>query len=320
MPEKRRKGNLTGRLYQCWAEKSRASFHLIVAMAAMMMYILAKMLDLPSMNKAANLLFAANMVLYLIQWNQNKLYQFSNLSRHVKGIPARKLRVINGVYLLSVLLLIAGTVLLIGMLPLQMLTDRIGNWLYLLISDVLGGLLGKSQNAEALKVSREARRPAGLMDGAGFLAGGPGSPSVGPWVMAAACAVGVVFLAVCVVYLYRALWKRMKWELDDEVVVLNKEEKVSSLAGGIRAVRSSFGHSTEERIRRVYKKYIRKRMKKGSIVLPSWTPREIEDAVGGQNAGAERWEIHELYERARYADHVVSAEDLERARRILKNP
>lgn len=312
------KGRVSGRIYRKWVERPRESFHLVLAMLAVMMYILSKMLRLPMLEAGADILFILNMVLYIIQWNQNRIYQFSNLSRHVKGIPAQKLRMINGMYLLVILLLIAGVSFVIMMLPLGTVFDWLGKWLYTLISCVLGALLGRSESGGTVRVDRDMRKAEGFDAAAGSLTDHSVLDFAGRGVLAAGCAVGVLFLAVCLISLYQMLWKRICFKLDEDVVLLEREELVSPLKNKLQAVRRSLGHGIEERIRRNYRRYVRRRMKKGSILNQAWTPAEIEEFIGMNGRKEDGRELCALYEKARYGDHASTSEDLERSFAIIK--
>ncbi len=311
-------GKLSGRIYKKWVEKSRESVHLILAMLAVMMYILSKMLKLSKLETGADILFIVNLVLYMVQWNQNRIYQFSNLSRHVKGIPDRKLRMINRIYLLIILLLLAGVTFLILLLPLKGMFDLGGKWLYVLISYILGEALGKPETGGTVSVTREVKRVEGSDGSSAFLTDYLAVNTADRWILAAGCVIGVLLLTVCLVYLYRLMWKKISFDFDEEIVVLEKEERFTPLKRRLQAVRKSSYDGIEEQIRRNYRRYIRKRVKKGDVLNQSWTPKEIQEFIGVDYLHQESVEMCELYERARYANHACTSEELKRSSVLLK--
>ena len=105
----------------------------------------------------------------------------------------------------------------------------------------------------------------------------------------------------------------MGTELDKREFVSPKMErnKVKRTSSGDKL--RFFDRSTEGRIRKLYYRSIRRRLRSGKTPSRSMTPSQIEALASlSQNPGADQ--LHEAYEKARYDTEGCAKEDLEKAK------
>lgn len=121
-------------------------------------------------------------------------------------------------------------------------------------------------------------------------------------------------LVLLLVAIYRKLTSRREGtELDKREFVSPKMErnKVKRTSSGEKL--RFFDRSTEGRIRKLYYRSIRRRLRSGKTPSRSMTPSQIEALASlSQYPGADQ--LHEAYEKARYDTEGCAKEDLEKAK------
>lgn len=118
-------------------------------------------------------------------------------------------------------------------------------------------------------------------------------------VLKAAVAAGIVFLAAYGIYrIYRKYKQKMPdEEIQESSTFLWKEERVKKRKNR-RTIREFFTGSNNMKIRKMYKKFVKGRMKKGRNLPASCTPEEIRIELFPEVSGGPK--MTEYYEMARY--------------------
>ncbi len=143
-----------------------------------------------------------------------------------------------------------------------------------------------------------------------------------PWVMAASKIVSILLLLWLAFMTLRMIFSALKtaaakfsddWE--DEVIFIRKPGE--SPGGRMeKAKKKETWRSPDRRIRRLYKRAVKRRLKAG--VLGSETPLELEQKAGFQKE-LKACDIHELYEKARYAQAECTKEEVKQCVHIFSN-
>lgn len=108
---------------------------------------------------------------------------------------------------------------------------------------------------------------------------------------------------------------------EDEIIFLGKEEE--EIRKGLKAeLKKERWSSPDRKIRRLYKKAVKRRIKEG--IRGSETPSELEAKAGlyfgkGSPAGQNFYIAHELYEKARYGKTACTKEEVKQCMHIFSN-
>lgn len=140
--------------------------------------------------------------------------------------------------------------------------------------------------------------------------------------------VGVVYLAVwCFYRLYRRFYEHQEDGSDkSEFLWKNPLSKERTGKKQEKRKRLEIGN-VNQRIRQMYKRYVRRQFGKKSAVPPAMTPTELENSIleqepaGGQNGkedDAQMMQRVEIYEKARYSKCGCGKEDMEAMKQNLK--
>lgn len=297
----RKSKKLSDRMYKKWVERFRMSFHAGVGIVCALLYLFlanSKTLIPP---EAALWLYGINFIIALLQWNHHRLYRFANSSRYMKGIPEKKLQVINGMYLLIFFLIIGAITVLLMQLPLM----KIGTFMAILIRDVLRFVFsGFAKTTIDTTGGQDTEMHMEMHDYVAALKGdAPVNTMFGRMFERLMVGFGLVFTCFLVIYtlvkIYRSIWEKVRFQFDDEVLRIEKEEKNTRIMMKSSVLAATFHKDTGAQFRRAYRKMIQKHLKKGSRVNPAWTPGEIE-TFAGLAEEEEYQKIHEMYECIRY--------------------
>lgn len=292
---------LSNRMYKKWVERFRMSFHVGVGIVCIFLYLILDNIKTPVPPVAALWIFGINFIIALVQWNHHRLYRFANSSRYMKGIPEKKLQVINGMYLLVFSLLISGITFLFMQLPLM----EIGTSIAIRLRDLLRFIFsGFAKTAISSSAGEEAGMNMGMIDYFADLRGdAPVDTAFGRFLEKIMIVFGIVLTCILVVYtfvtIYRKIWEKVRFQFDDEVLKIEKDEKTVQMQKKPISFPNRFQRDAASQFRKHYRKMIRRRLKKGSNVNPAWTPEEIEAFVGLSGEEGNQ-KIHEMYECIRY--------------------
>lgn len=309
---------LSKRAYKKWVERFRMSFHVEIGIVCAFLYLILANVNTVIPPEAALLLFGIDFLVALIQWNQHRLYRFANSSRYMKGIPEEKLQVINGMYLVLFLFLTGGLAFLLLQLPLV----EIGTSAVLWIRDVLRSVFsGFARTAMDSAVAETTSAP-GMLDYFAELRGDRTTGAVGKIFEKVVIVFGICLTCILVIYalvtLYRTVWQKVRFQFDDEVTMIEKEDREERMGKKRISFADEMRRDPRTQFRKAYRKMIRRRMKKGSAPNPAWTPEEIEAFAGLQKNEGQNQKIHEMYEKIRYAEDEIDKTELEELRKLMK--
>lgn len=277
-------------------------------------YFLALFYNCPRFGRFAVFGLMADILLLVFYENHEGLQDFLDVRRNIRTLPYRQIRRGNGLMLAGVVIVLLVLFLCTGFFMDNSLLMALGAMLMRFIRSVIEKLLDTEEAPSGDTGLLQPELPENPGDGMGHFgqeaASGAGISPV--WDVVAWCiliALGILLLAVAV----RCIWKlvlafsgremrRGEQEelLQDEVTELSEERKKKTAAAP--------GHGAEGRIRRNYKKEIRRKRRenrKRGPVDPAFTPAQVEDdsVYCSQVTEEERrhWkELHVLYEKARY--------------------
>lgn len=309
---------LSNRMYKKWVERFRMPFHVGVGIVCIFLYLILDNIKTAVPPAAALWIFGINFIIALVQWNHHRLYRFANSSRYMKGIPEKKLQVINGMYLLVFSLLIGGITFLFMQLPLM----EIGTSIAIRLRDLLRFIFsGFAKTAISSSAGEEAGMNMGMLDYFADLRGdAPVNTAFGRFLEKIMIVFGIVLTCILVVYtfvtIYRKIWEKVRFQFDDEVLKIEKDEKTVQMQKKPISFKNRFQRDAASQFRKHYRKMIRRHLKKGSNVNPAWTPEEIEAFVGLSGEEGNQ-KIHEMYECIRYGRKEEF--DVREAERLQQN-
>ena len=248
----------------------------------------------------------------LIHTNQQGIYDYMRMNKDVSHVPKRQIYLINTLLLTGFLILTGGCMFLFVHLPYRNVIDAVKTVFVAVIRWILQLLLRKGSAPEEEIITQETEP---------FFQNLPRSQNVS-WfarileylfLIIAVVSIAAI-LVLLLVAIYRKLTSRREGtELDKREFVSPKMErkKVKRTSSGDKL--RFFDRSTEGRIRKLYYRSIRRRLRSGKTPSRSMTPSQIEALASlSQNPGADQ--LHEAYEKARYDTEGCAKEDLEKAK------
>ena len=218
---------LSNRIYKKWVERFRMPFHVGVGIVCIFLYLILSNIKTAVPPVAALWLFGINFIIALVQWKHHRLYRFANSSRYMKGIPEKKLQIINGMYFLVFLFLIGGITFLFMQLPLMEIGTSIGIRLRDLLRFIFSGF---AKTAISSSVGEEAGMNMGMIEYFADLRGdAPVNTVFGRFLEKIMIVLGIVLTCILIGYtfvtIYRKIWEKVRFQFDDEVLKIEKDEK-----------------------------------------------------------------------------------------------
>lgn len=266
----------------------------------------------PFFADCAYAVFVVDIFSVLIHTNQQGIYDYMRMNKDVSHVPKRQIYLINTLLLTGFLILTGGCMFLFVHLPYRNVIDAVKTVFVAVIRWILQLLLRKGSAPEEEIITQETEP---------FFQNLPRSQNVS-WfarileylfLIIAVVSIAAI-LVLLLVAIYRKLTSRREGtELDKREFVSPKMErkKVKRTSSGEKL--RFFDRSTEGRIRKLYYRSIRRRLRSGKTPSRSMTPSQIEALASlSQNPGADQ--LHEAYEKARYDTEGCAKEDLEKAK------
>lgn len=277
------------------------------------------------------------LILFVVNKSLCNTSKFLKLNEGMQNMPSREIKGMSRMLLtVFVLFFTAGMILLQNMPVGQLLTaagtmmKNIMRRLFLLIIQLLSGE-GEEVAEKTESVGQELMLPAAAGEAPMFL-------QVLEQIIKSALYIG---LAAAVVYLtakvFYTVYKRFYAQQNshgDESEFLWQNSPVKERIESIKRKKEQReGGSLNQKMRYMYKKYIRKRAGKKTVIPSAYTPWELENSIAaeiGQNAGQDHTgrdaELSDaacrrirLYEKARYSSHACTREDLDEMKKMLKS-
>lgn len=229
-----------------------------------------------------------------------QFWEFAGKNRHVANLPIKAMKKIS-----AGILGMGMALLVLFMLPAAIYQKE--------PLEKLDFEMSENQNPVILETHREDSGPDYMMEE--LLRIKAAAKKTPPWMKTASKIVCMLmllwisYLAIRMIFL--AIKKAVEtfsddWE--DEVVFLDRGEESSGKKGEERR-KEKYWRSYGGKIRRLYKKLIKRRLKES--IYGSETPAELEKRAGLHNE-KEVYAIHELYEKARYAEEECTKEEVKR--------
>ena len=266
----------------------------------------------PFFADCAYAVFVVDIFSVLIHTNQQGIYDYMRMNKDVSHVPKRQIYLINTLLLTGFLILTGGCMFLFVHLPYRNVIDAVKTVFVAVIRWILQLLLRKGSAPEEEIITQETEP---------FFQNLPRSQNVS-WfarileylfLIIAVVSIAAI-LVLLLVAIYRKLTSRREGtELDKREFVSPKMErkKVKRTSSGEKL--RFFDHSTKGRIRKLYYRSIRRRLRSGKTPSRSMTPSQIEALASlSQYPGADQ--LHEAYEKARYDTEGCAKEDLEKAK------
>lgn len=300
------------KLYQFYCRHSLAVFHVILLAAAGVLCLVNYYTKDPFFADCAYAVFVVDIFSVLIHTNQQGIYDYMRMNKDVSHVPKRQIYLINTLLLTGFLILTGGCMFLFVHLPYRNVIDAVKTVFVAVIRWILQLLLRKGSAPEEEIITQETEP---------FFQNLPRSQNVS-WfarileylfLIIAVVSIAAI-LVLLLVAIYRKLTSRREGtELDKREFVSPKMErnKVKRTSSGDKL--RFFDRSTEGRIRKLYYRSIRRRLRSGKTPSRSMTPSQIEALASlSQYPGADQ--LHEAYEKARYDTEGCAKEDLEKAK------
>ena len=278
------------------------------------------------------------LILFVVHRSLRNTSKFLKLNEGMQNMPSREIKGMSRMLLtVFVLFFTAGMILLQNMPVGQLLTaagtmmKNIMRRLFLLIIQLLSGE-GEEAAEKAESVGQELMMPAAAGEAPVFL-------QVLEQIIKSALYIGLaaagVYLTAKVLY---AVYKRFYAQQNspgDESEFLWQNSPVKERIASIKRKKEHWeGGSLNQKMRYVYKKYIRKKAGKKTVIPAAYTPWELENSISadekGQNAGKDHTGRDtalsdaaclriRLYEKARYSSHACTRQDLNEMKKMLKS-
>ena len=266
----------------------------------------------PFFADCAYAVFVVDIFSVLIHTNQQGIYDYMRMNKDVSHVPKRQIYLINTLLLTGFLILTGGCMFLFVHLPYRNVIDAVKTVFVAVIRWILQLLLRKGSAPEEEIITQETEP---------FFQNLPRSQNVSWFARILEylfLIIAVVSIAAILVLLLVAIYRKLTSRR--EGTELDKREFVSPKMERNKVKRTSFGEklrffdrSTEGRIRKLYYRSIRRRLRSGKTPSRSMTPSQIEALASlSQYPGADQ--LHEAYEKARYDTEGCAKEDLEKAK------
>lgn len=266
----------------------------------------------PFFADCAYAVFVVDIFSVLIHTNQQGIYDYMRMNKDVSHVPKRQIYLINTLLLTGFLILTGGCMFLFVHLPYRNVIDAVKTVFVAVIRWILQLLLRKGSAPEEEIITQETEP---------FFQNLPRSQNVSWFARILEYLffiIAVVSIAAILVLLLVAIYRKLTSRR--EGTELDKREFVSPKMKRNKVKRTSsgeklrfFDRSTEGRIRKLYYRSIRRRLRSGKTPSRSMTPSQIEALASlSQYPGADQ--LHEAYEKARYDTEGCAKEDLEKAK------
>lgn len=297
-------------LQRCPSASSVASF--------LAVYMIAGFMQRPCLMQLSYYEAFLFLILFAIHKNLENTAGFLKSSQGIANLPSGQIKGMNRMLLVLFLLFLTAAMVLMQYLPSGYLLQGTGGLLLLILRSILKILIWifSGKTSEPDMSGSIAAEPAVLPEA--------GGASVllqildGLIRVAASLAIvaGAVYLTARIFYgLYQRFYEQQKqaadeseflWKLPlDNMKIKDKRKKNENLKNT----------GTNHRIRRIYKKSIRKQYGRKTSVPSYMTPAELEADIAAKKEG---WDLAEtarqravLYEKARYSQHECEKQELE---------
>ncbi len=258
----------------------------------------------------------------LIHEGMENTSDFIKLNKDVANLPTGQILIINRMALVLILVVTAIAMLLVPMLHLE-----------IIVTPILAGMLAVIKWMLSMvhlpEASEEVEHIAGLVKGNSLVDEFGKSESWSIWLaLEEAMKIGVViFLAVAIVggivyvmfRLYKGFYAESKENTDEKDFLLDAIEwlprrKIS------RRKNTEMTGSANQQVRKLYRRFVKKRFKRKETIPATLTPEEILLLLTEKECRLTtetQRRIREIYERARYGQMECTLEDVEEMKRLV---
>ncbi|MDE7310037.1 MAG: hypothetical protein K2N87_00145 [Eubacterium sp.] len=274
------------------------------------------------------------LILFVTYRSLTSTSAFLKSNENIKNLPAAQLRGLNRLMFGVFLLFFIAGMLLVPYLPVSMVFDGAADFVRLVLRGLIWLLLWifSRFTPETETLERGMEQSAPTFE--------PGGTSVLMQILekilmtafSVLAAAGLLYLAGRLIYrMYQRFYDQHKEDSDESEFLWKTPVLKERIVRQRRKKRDVADRSVNQRIRRMYKKNIRRRFGTKAVIAQSWTPTEWEYMLHQKQADARNQadaRIHTnaqaqvrifLYEKARYSQHECDKQELEAARKSFHN-
>lgn len=297
--------------------------HLVLVLVLLFCHYVGYYLKHPLLVTISSYELQIYIVLYLVHESMANTLDFIHLHRDTANFPVGQMTII---YRLMVVLFLAGVVLAMVIFPklhLEVILSPILKGMLALLS----WLLSFIKLPEASEQVEQAAQQMGNASLQGLVENTETSVF---WLVAEQIMklmVGIALVALIVggigyilYYLYKGFYSEKKENTDEKEFLVDEMKWFSKdWFGSFRKEKDEHG-TVNQRVRKVYRRYVKKNFKRKETVPEAMTPDELliflREKAGGLSE-AERCKARTIYEKARYGHPECSADELEEMKRLL---
>lgn len=308
------------KLYAVYAKSSLRGLHTIAAIVSGIFYISGKLLVKEDYVRTGEIIFFLGVISYIIHLNQHNLHNYINQSEKIRNFPAGEIRLKNNLFLMAFLVIAAGIMLLLPMLPIEALTDIIKAGLVFVLKGLIW-IASKVFNFSGSEPSAD-ESPVEKWEPGSAINNTPIWAVIGDILLKLLAFLSIAALFIWLIFtIYKKLTHRRKKpgiEIREFILPEMMRERVRKKETEGRR-KLFWDLSPNGRMRKLYMQRVRKAGNKGRVIPKSFTPEEIEEFAGIKGTfGSE--ELHLGYEKARYSKDGCSDEEVRRIRKAGKLP
>lgn len=308
------------KLYAIYAKSNLRGLHTIAAIISGIFFISGKLLVKEDYVRTGEIIFFLGVISYTIHLNQHNLYNYINQSEKIRNFPAGEVRLKNNLFLMAFIVIAAGIMLLIPMLPLKALTDIIKAGLGFVMKGLIW-ITSRLFNSSGDEFSAD-ESPAEKWEPGSAINDTPIWAVIGDILLKLLAFVSIAVLFIWLIFtIYKKLAHRRKKsgiEIREFILPEMIRERVEKKETEGRR-KLFWDLSPNGRMRKLYMHRVRKAGNKGRVIPKSFTPKEIEEFAGIRETFGNE-ELHSGYEKARYSKDGCSDEEVRRIRKAGKLP
>lgn len=316
---------MSGKLYRYYVTHDLGNFHIALIFISIALLLTSKFTRNTDFAAAGWWVFIFCIISFLVHLNQSRLYRYMTVNREVSYLPARQIRIMNGLFLGFFVIAALSLMILLPRIPYSDIAAAIGNFIRRVIGAILGLFFRDEGHGSGVIATPDINYETGLPDA-----------RQDTWldmliaviekVMEIAAVIVMLVIAFMVLsWLYRKITGGRDSTGTDEHEFIRAEarrervsrKKETSGAPGL------FSRSPADRIRRKYMQAVTRGIsqtgsgrRRAVSSLNKMTPAEIEAAAG--ISGSEKTDyLHRYYEFARYSGGEVTAADVEDLNKMM---
>lgn len=263
------------------------------------------------------------LVLHLVHESLSNTSRFIQLHSDTANFPVGQMTIINRLLMILFLTVLAVSMYIFPRLHLEVILMPILQGLLAVLAWLLSFISLPEASGQVERASQQLQGSSlhELVDGSTTSLFWVFIEQILKVVVAAAVVVMIVGGIAYVLYrMYRGFYSERRENTDEKEFLVGEIKWFSKdWLDGLKKEREERG-TVNQRIRRVYRRYVKKGFKRKESVPEAMTPEELLIFLRERHGGmgeAERCRVREIYESARYGQLECTADDLEEIKRLL---